>query len=539
LIERLFPHLEAVRVEQLVLTEGVLRVVARTRDERDYACPACGTPSRRTHSRYERRLADAPVGGRRSVIELSVRRLFCDNSGCDRGTFAEQVEGLTFFYGRRTPLLRGLLESVGVALAGRAGGRLAAVLSVPVDRSVLLRLVMALPDPPAATPRVLGVDFATRKGHVYGTLLVDAETHAPIDMLQGREAGPLARWLAAHPGIEIICRDRSGSYSDAARTAAPDAIQVADKWHIWNNLGKAAERCVTVHRCCLPPWAQEVGPQQADTSDEEETFPASHRRTAELARIRWHQVHDLLDAGMGIRAIARWLGWGRHTVQRYARAARWQDQVTIRPRRSSILDPHADYLRQRWQTGNVMIKDLQRELHEQGIDVSYTTLRDWITRTLPPRQAPAEPPLRPPTVRQVTGWLTRHPDTLSEEEASQLKLTLAACPELAAAHKHIRVLGQMLQTRQAAELPTWIEEVTTSGLPGLAGFAKGLATDLDAVTAGFTTNWSSGIVEGRVCDLKMLKRQMFNRAGLPLLRKRVLLVAASRRSHTVSYTRAA
>ncbi|WP_369395455.1 ISL3 family transposase, partial [Streptomyces sp. CG1] len=413
----------------------------RTRDEQVYACPACGTPSRRTHSRYERRLADAPVGGRRSVIELSVRRLFCDNSGCTRVIFAEQVEGLTFFYGRRPPLLRGLLEAVGVELAGRAGGRLAAVLSVPVDRSVLLRLVMAPPDPPAATPRVLGVDdFATRKGHVYGTLLVDAETHTPIDMLQGREAGPLAHWLSEHPGVEIICRDRSGSYSDAARTAAPNAVQVADKWHIWNNLGKAAERYVTVHRRCLPPWAPEVGPQQADISDEEETFPASHRRTAELAHVRWHQVHDLLDAGMGIRAIAHWLGWGRHTVQRYARAARWQDQVTLRPRRSSILDPHADYLRQRWQTGNVMIKDLQRELHEQGTDVSYTTLRDWITRTLPPRQTPPVPPPRPPSVRQVTSWLTLHPDTLNEEEVRQLKLTLAACPELAAAHEHIPAL---------------------------------------------------------------------------------------------------
>ncbi|WP_254648607.1 transposase [Streptomyces sp. GbtcB6] len=186
-----------------------------------------------------------------------------------------------------------------------------------------------------------------------------------------------------------------------------------------------------------------------------------------------------------------------------------------------------------------MIKELQRELHEQGIDVSYTTLRDWIARTLPPRQTPDASPPRPPTVRQATGWLTRHPDTLSEEKTRQLTLVLTSCPELATAHEHIRALGQMLQSRQAAELPAWIEKVTTSGLPGLAGFAKGLVTDLDAVTAGFTTNWSSGVVEGRVSDLKMLKRQMFNRAGLPLLRKRVLLVAASRRSHSVSYTRAA
>jgi transposase len=133
----------------------------------------------------------------------------------------------------------------------------------------------------------------------------------------------------------------------------------------------------------------------------------------------------------------------------------------------------------------------------------------------------------------------RHPDTLREEETRQLKLTPAACPELATAHEHIRTLGTMRQRRQAAGLPAWIEEVSTSELPGLAGFAKGLATDLDTVTAGFTSDWSSGAVEGRVSDLKTLKRQMFNRAGIPLLRKRLLLVTASRRSHTVTYTRSA
>jgi transposase len=389
------------------------------------------------------------------LIELSVRRLFCDSPECGKVTFAEQVEGLTFFYGRRTPLLRNLLEAVGVALAGRSGSRLAGLMSAPADRSSLLRLVMALPDPPAVTPRVLGVDdFATRKDQVYGTLLVDAETHAPIEILDGRDRGPLARWLTAHPGVEIICRDRSGSYSEAARTAAPHAIQVADKWHIWNNLGKAAERCVAAHRRCLPPMASEVGPQQADIGDAEEEFPASHQRTAELACVRWHQVHDLLGTGMGIRAIARQLGSGRHTVQRYARAARWQDQVTLRPQRGSELDLYADYLQQRWQTGDARIKDLQHELHERGFTVSYTTLRDWISRTLPPREAPAQPPPRPPTVRQVTGWLTRHPDTLREEDSRFLKFTLTACPELAAAHAHIRSLGQMLQTRRASDLPS-------------------------------------------------------------------------------------
>jgi Transposase len=384
--------------------------------------------SSRVHSRYQRRLADAAAGGQRVVIRLRARRFFCDAPDCPACTFAEQVDGLTTAYARRTPLLRGMLEVIALAQAGRAGARLAGGFGLPAGRSTMLRLIRALPDPGVTGVAVLGVDdFALRRGHVYGSVLVNMGTRRPVDLLPDREADTFAAWLRDHPGTQVICRDRAGAYADGARAGAPTAIQVADRWHLWHNLADPVEKAVARHRSCLIEPEPELPADRVPEPDlQQVATEAAAARMEESAlvqrtRQRYAEVQALLAQGKGIKPIMRELGLAKETVRRFARAASVEDLLAkARGRRPSLLDDFKPYLHQRWNAGATNVLQLHAEIKAAGYQGSYAIVRAYLQ---PFRALGAAPPPvpAPPKVRHVASWILRDPATLDDDEQVKLK----------------------------------------------------------------------------------------------------------------------
>jgi transposase len=537
----LLPHLAAVTVDRAEVGGDLVRAWVRARAE-GAACPRCGTWCTKVKGSYTRTLHDGGIGGRRVVIRLLVRLLACGNAGCAVKTFAEQPEGLASRYARATPLLRGQLTAVARALAGRAGSRLAAVLAVEVSRHTLVRLLMALPDPPAALVRVLGVDdFSLRRGHSYATILVDMETGRPVDVLPDREAATLAAWLREHPGAEVICRDRGGAYAEGARDGAPDAVQVADRWHIYHNLCEHARNAVARHRDCLkdpgracrhqdpdPDAGQEKDQERDQPEQEERDQPEQEERAAGLEaviRARHAEVHELRAAGRTLAQAAAALGLTRQVTGRFWRAGSAADLLAVRG--TSGLDPWKPYLRQRWDQGATQISALWREITAMGYQGSYRTAYAWLA--LLRLAAPPRPPA-PPTIRQATRLITTDPATLSQARQAQLAAICGHCPELAALAGYVAGFAEILTghhgARGAGLLDHWMAAVDAdTAQRDLHSFTHGIGQDHQAVRNAMTLPWSSGPVEGLNTRTKLIKRQMYGRARFPLLRKRILITS--------------
>jgi transposase len=494
-------------------------------------CPLCGACSRRMHSRYQRTLADLPWSQHRVRLVLSVRKFFCDEERCPRRIFTERLPEVVAPYARRTTRLTDILRLLAFALGGEAGARLVERLGLTASPATLLRLIRRTAPIDVAPPRVLGVDdWAFRKGHRYGTILVDREAHRVLDLLPDRQADQFAAWLKQHPGVVVISRDRARVYADGARRGAPEALQVADRFHLLKNLGEALERLLLHERPALQAAAGERSPNPAPlkTYGSEQRTPAQARaEAASQAKhapklVQYAEIVRLHAAGAATKHIAETVGVSRPTVYRYLRLD--GPPARKRPHRSRhLLTPFEPYLRQRWQEGCHTKSQLLREVRGKGYTYGPSNVYRFLKRVEQTAQSETAAVVRleVPSPRHVASLLVQRVERLTDDDRTYLKRLCAQAPTVATAYTLTKDFAGLLRERQSQHLDGWLTKAKESGVKELAAYARGLESDYAAVKAGLHEVWSNGQTEGQVNKLKLLKRQMYGRANFDLLRLRV------------------
>jgi transposase len=504
-------------------------------------------PSSQVHERYKRRPMDLPWRGRKARMVVTVRRFRCTNDSCHRRTFAEDFGEDLPRYARRTREATELLIDFALKAGGEEGARLADAAGLPVSPDTLLRLIRAIPLPLLPTPRVLGVDdLALRRRYSYATLLVDLETRRPVDMVEERDAETLATWLREHPGVEVISRDRSGAYADGASAGAPDAVQVADRFHLARNASEALDgmlrgRSLAVEETQSPDEGPE-DPGEAPVEAEPQTVPLelppeeplsptkriqAERRAARAAR--WQRVQELHRAGLSIRRIGEDVGITRRTVRTLISAPSPPRNRVLRPRpgglTSPTLQPYVSYLQDRWQQGCTNASRLCREISAMG----YAGSRSLLAQAVQPWRGPRPPKGERGQAKRLrrrssVRWICLKPlDKLKEDEQALLERLLAQDDQLALGYELLQRFRQLLRERDLPALENWLIDAEKSDLPTFMGLAGGIRSDWAAVEAALRLPWSNGQLEGQITRVKLIKRQGYGRAKFDLLRRRVLL----------------
>ncbi len=442
------------------------------------------------------------------------------------------------------------LAVMGLALGGAAGERLSQQLDCAVSRNTILQLVSRLPLPSIVTPQMLGVDdFSFRKRETYGTVLIDLDRSRPVALLGDRETETLAAWLQEHPGVQVVSRDRSKAYKAGITQGAPLAIQVADRFHLLQNLVETLDQVFNKHGQDLK--AVETAHSFSSTTDsdgtvvvpialpsltEQEQQRTQQRRTRRLST--YQQVWNLHRQGYKAQAIARQLGIGKTSVFHYLRTPSFPERQGRRDRGRSVLSPYKEYILRCWNDGCYDTKGLFEEIQKRGYSGSYDTVARYTRRlrssqglqlrqrlVSQPLPKVAQPEKRPRTARRAAMLVLQRQELQKLDDEQLITRLKAQHPDLSTAINLAQGFAFLVRQRLPEHLDPWLEQAIDSGLEPFRRFAQRLREDYDAVKAGVTLPMSNGPVEGHINRLKMLKRQMYGRAGIALLSRRFLLAS--------------
>jgi transposase len=504
-------------------------------------CPLCQSVASRVHSRYQRTLADLPCSGQSVIIRWVVRKFFCPNLRCARRIFTEQVPAFAAPSARMTQRLIRLLQSLAYTAGVVPGSRLAVALGMHASPTTLIRRLLRQPLPPSPPVRILGVDdWSWKKGVRYGTILVDHERQCIVDLLAERSAESFAAWLREHPTVIAITRDRSTEYAKAATKAAPQAQQIADRFHLVRNLVEMLRlvlaRCRTEIRQAeqeeiLPPEEEEPIPLPVPgrwrPRNPKQAEWAAQAHDAQRAD-RFHQIQVLRSHGLTWQDIAQRVGINEKTIRAWVAHGSPPVHASRGRRYWGKFDPYARYVLDRWQAGEHMGPRLYQEIVAQGYRGTLRTVQRFL-QTLRRERKPVV--LGPPSpvdafTAKDGAWLFIKPrEALTPDERILLNAVCQASPTAQQIYDLAQPFLRMLRQRESADLPTWLQQMESSPILECQRFADGIRRDYAAVVAGVESPYSNGRTEGFVNRLKTIKRSMYGRAGFPLLKHRVLLAA--------------
>jgi transposase len=501
------------------------------------ACPQCHQPAARIHSHYTRTAADLPWAGAAVRLVLHARKFFCTNAPCAQRIFAERLPTVVAPRARTTVRLQDVLRAIAFALGGEAGARLCGRLRMATSPATLLRLIRSTTPPPAAVPCVLGVDdWAKRKGVSYGTILVDLDAHRVVDLLPDRTAETLTAGLQAHPGVEILTRDRSERYATGGKAGAPDAVHVADRWHLLHNWAEALERVCKRHQAALrqvvlhiplPPQATAATLLPAKTVNRRRPDVVARRdQTRQMQWERWTTIRERHAKGASLKDLARELRLNYKTVRKYARAPDCPYMRPYPPRRR-LLTPYEPYVQARWAEGCRNGAQIYREIAAHGfrgsrvlvgIFVAHLRRNEGLSLPWLPKLARQKPVLPRDAVRLIL----QRPTDRSDAEETALAHIRAVHADLAEVIAFSERFAGMIRDRQVERFDGWMADAHHSSVREVRQFARNLRNDEAAVRNALRYAHSNGQVEGQVHRLKLIKRSMYGRAKFDLLRQRML-----------------
>lgn len=519
-------------------------------------CPLCQQPSERIHGHYRRTVVDLPCAGRRVILALTVRNFVCRTPTCPQQIFTERLPELVQCYARITNRLRNTLIALGLATSAQVSARLAPKLGIQVSASTLLRSLRSVPCPPPTSVRIVGIDdWSWKKGQTYGTILVDLERRKPIEVLPDRKEETVEAWLQLHPEIEVVSRDRGGEYAAAARKGAPQAQQVADKFHLLLNLREKLKEFLARKQKLLPyseANRSDAIPEKArgalsapapslaaDSEKGVKSFRkmAPHQRASptgftplppgetpsQISRsnryARYEAVHTLHQQAFSQREIARRQKLSRQTVHQFLVAEIFPERRRP-PYRGSVLDPYKPYILERWQAGCWNGTQLYEEVRMRGYTGSDSLFRLFIAQLRKQHQragtstalaldtsgahvkAPADSSPKPSPKHRMSptraSWLcVCQPDKLDEKQHQQVEQVRAAHRDLESAYQLAQAFVSMLAEHRDQDLDGWLIQAKQSGIRELKSFAQGIRRDYTAVRAAFTSQWSNGQTEAQ------------------------------------------